>query len=702
MGSSMGKMCRFVALVALMAPVLGGCSSSDDAVAPTATQQSPGLYVTDTAGEPVAGALIYGIPAADVEALSAVAISRSGTDTDTAYGTYSAEALTVDEPLEDLINGNFAGVAAYAAEDALLTDDNGYVALPAEVANDPGKYFIYVKPADTDTSHLPGGSLCREAVAVADYVGKVVNITVSTKPSDTASFVGSSSCLAAGCHADYVSLTQTAHKLGFMAPGAPSGLQDVAMFDDDDDEYNGGLALAKYGPGDATSGGTTIWFYDYDSTRSFDKFKTLESDPSADPAFTGTIYATVRIYSNGGKYYAQFTNLVNGADPNSPMTKEVVLTYGGGLYKQRPITMVDDNLFMVPLQFNSRGDEASADRVRKQWRDYHLDWWVASIDATPGSETMTFKTKPAAKVSVDVQCAPCHFNGYTSSDTGNADAGGVDHYFQATGVADANGETHPVLAENQELNIGCETCHGPGSEHVAANGMGVAIVTPQNLTPERETIICGQCHSRSQGQGTYKNDSPLDADNKMMVAGTSRADFLANNTSRHDSAKKDMHSDLEHSKAHHQQYTDFIQSSKYRNGTMLLTCASCHDLHAPGTDRHQLSGSSDGSLCLSCHVDVEIVAHQTAKTGANMGTITCIDCHNAKTANSGAGRNQTAAEGFTGASLKLYLHGDISSHRFDVPTKDKATLGSSMPVPYTSPNAANTGKCGLCHNTAGL
>jgi hypothetical protein len=96
---------------------------------------------------------------------------------------------------------------------------------------------------------------------------------------------------------------------------------------------------------------------------------------------------------------------------------------------------------------------------------------------------MTFKTKPAAKVSVDVQCAPCHFNGYTATNTGNADAGGVDHYFQATGVADANGETHPVLAENQELNIGCETCHGPGSEHVAANGMGVAIVTPPEPHP---------------------------------------------------------------------------------------------------------------------------------------------------------------------------------------------------------------------------
>jgi hypothetical protein len=360
------------------------------------------------------------------------------------------------------------------------------------------------------------------------------------------------------------------------------------------------------------------------------------------------------------------------------MTQEVVLTYGGGVYKQRPITKVDDSLFMIPLQFNARGDEASTDRTRKNWRDYHLDWWwnAAGTDST-------FKTKPGASNSVDVQCAPCHFNGY------NVAKNDTTGYYTAQGVADVNGETHPVLNTKQELNIGCETCHGPGSEHVAFGGMGKAIVTPQNTTPEREVAICVQCHTRSQGNDSFaiKKDSPLNQDNKMMVAGTSRADFLANNTSRHDATTSNMQSDGVHSKAHHQQATDFIQSGKYRNGSQLLTCASCHDLHAPGTDRHQLSGISDNSKCLSCHTGVEIVAHQTAKTGATMGSsVKCIDCHNAKTAGSGAGLTQTADESFVGTDGTVYLHGDITSHVFDVPTKAKAP----MAVPYTNP-------CGSCH-----
>jgi len=70
--------------------------------------------------------------------------------------------------------------------------------------------------------------------------------------------------------------------------------------------------------------------------------------------------------------------------------------------------------------------------------------------------------------------------------------------------------------------------------------------------------------------------------------------------------------------------------------------------------------------------------HQIDKSGYDMGA-TCIECHNVKTSSSGAGQNVTGT----------YPHGDISSHRFDVP--DKTQVGTAkMPVPYT-----NT--CGACH-----
>jgi predicted CXXCH cytochrome family protein len=562
------------------------------------------------------------------------------------------------------------------------TDANG-TAILSSLPTGTTTYFIYVKPAATDTGHLPGGSLCRTAVSGASLDNKVTAVKISTAPSASATFVGTSVCL--GCHTTYTTEKQTLHKLGIMAPGAPSGLQDLAKFGPADGVYNYGAGLAKFTAGDSTSGGTTVWFYDYDATRKFDKFKTLESAP------TGTIYATVRVYRDtaDNKYKMQFTNVINPADPNSPMTHEVVLNYGGGLYKQRYMTKVagKDSIYMLPLQFNQTGSDSSTDRTRKVWRDYHLDWWWNTADNT-------FRIAQANANSFDVQCAPCHYNGYSLTQN----AGGE---YVAAAAADVNGETHPVTGVKQELNIGCETCHGPGSEHVAAGGNGLAIVTPLNITSERSNMICGQCHSRPQGNDSFliKKDAPLDTSNKMMVAGTSRADFLASNTSRHDASDTagDYWGDKKHSKSHHQQYTDFIQTAKYRNGSNLMTCYSCHDPHAPGTDRHQLAGTNDNSLCQGCHATVtDVVAHMTAKTGSSMGASTkCVQCHTTKTSSSGAGSNPTTPV-TGGASAAKYFQGDISSHVFDVPLKTSISSTNTMPVPYTN----NCG--GGCHNYSSL
>lgn len=687
MRTRFGKTLMYAALLALMAPLFGGCGSSSSNDAPPVAldpgDPNPGpgdpapvvsaFRVTDTAGDPVEGATVFAIPVADVEALGAVAISRDVTK----FGDYSAEALTVDEPLEDLINGNFSGSNVASYKQAVTGADG-----KAEIADLPtgetDRFFLYVRPA-TEETHLPGGSLCRDAVAGTSLEGSETPITLSTKPSPAAVFVGSTTCLV--CHPDKTDVKKTMHKNGFMAPGSPSFLQNTSRFDGDDAEYNMTAAFDER----FTAEGTTVYFYDYDAGRKFDKFKTSEANPDPDGT-VGNVWATARVFKDAadGKYKMEVTNVKNPADPRSPFTMEVALTYGGGIYKQRYLTVVGNSVHMLPLQYNQRGDDASADRVRKQWRDYHLDWWVLDPAGTP-----TFRASPANNNAVDIQCAPCHFNGF--SITQHPDTG----EFMADGVADLGGEVHPVTGERQELNIGCETCHGPGSEHAAALGKGKAIVSPQNLPPERESMICGQCHSRPQGNDSLgiRKDSPLDPQNKMMVAGISRADFLVNHTSRNDSDAGDMWGDGLHSKSHHQQYTDFIQTTKYRNGSKLLTCASCHDLHAPGTDRHQLSGVSDNTLCTACHTDIVIADHQSLKPGIFTGlTSKCVDCHITKTSTSGAGLTQTADEALTGGtSGAVFLHGDISSHLFAVPDKSFAP----MPVPYTN-------KCGVCHNVSAM
>ena len=666
---------NYIAYTSTGLSFIGAVSGIDAPAAPvTAT-----LLVKDTSGSAVEGATVYAIPAADLEAIASQPITLT-------TGNYTAAAQKVDEPLEDLINGNYtptgSGVATYKKG---VTDASGKAVITDLPAGSSDKYFVYVKPASTDTGRLPGGSLCRTAV-LGSTLGQNDNATntikVSTTPTSAATYIGSSLCIL--CHSSYATAKQTLHKLGIMATKSPSGLQDIAKFSsttDPDQDFFAGLKKFE--------SGTTVYYYNFSS--SANTFKTLASNPTA--AQIGTdepVYFTLTLSKAGDVYKVTFTNIITPADPNNGMVKDVALTYGGGLHKQRYVTKLGNSLYVIPIQFNSQGSDSSADAGRTTWLEYNTvsaKWWNAStkVFIVPNLDATGLKK------SFDINCAGCHYNGYSVTKNSSNE-------YMATGAADYQGEVNPVTGVKEELNIGCESCHGPGSEHKKAGGQGKFIVTPKNLTPERETMICGQCHTRSKAKDTDSLgvEAPLNAVNKMMMPGSSRAQYLANHVSRHDadSSAGDLWGDKEHAKKHHQQYTDFIQTSKYRNNSKLMTCASCHDVHAPGTDRRQLSGTSDNSLCKSCHTTVtDVATHMTDKTGFNMGsTATCIECHVSKTAKSGSG-NPTSL--FTGVSGTKYYQNDISSHLFDVPLKTSVSATNAMPIPYTD-------SCGACHQNGRL
>jgi predicted CXXCH cytochrome family protein len=265
----------------------------------------------------------------------------------------------------------------------------------------------------------------------------------------------------------------------------------------------------------------------------------------------------------------------------------------------------------------------------------------------------------------------------------------------------------------EELNVGCETCHGPGSAHWEQGGRGKHIVALNLLTPEREAMVCGQCHSRPAGKlGT---DSPVDAAGRMMVAGTSRNDFLKNNAgggapAKLDAAPGDLWGDgavnasgLDHSKAHHQQYTDFIKSKLYKNASVLMTCSGCHDPHRKTESARQLRKDPNDNvqLCGQCHgltaanAAANLEAHVDEKlpgVGALHAGIgaNCVDCHMPKTAQTGA-----AQPTLVGASSGTqYTWSDVTSHAFDMPRK-AVSVATRMPTAYTNP-------CGACHTGSGM
>src|SRR6185295_1709238 len=107
---------------------------------------------------------------------------------------------------------------------------------------------------------------------------------------------------------------------------------------------------------------------------------------------------------------------------------------------------------------------------------------------------------------------------------------------------------------------------------------GARIVSPSYLTPERETQLCGSCHSRPEGLGGGGEvEAPLDVDGFMPRPGIRRSEFVLEHTGRVDGDPANDFWPSGDSRSHHQQYSDFIRSRMYRNDSQLLTCATCHD-----------------------------------------------------------------------------------------------------------------------------
>jgi predicted CXXCH cytochrome family protein len=144
-----------------------------------------------------------------------------------------------------------------------------------------------------------------------------------------------------------------------------------------------------------------------------------------------------------------------------------------------------------------------------------------------------------------------------------------------------------------EWNVGCERCHGPGSEHAQHPGRG-NIFNPAHADYVASSDTCIQCHSQGRPlniplEGKYY-DWPLGyqvgkrlqdywrlEDHKL---GTSDFYYFAEGTAH----KNRM------------QGNDFVQSVMYRRG---ITCFSCHDVHGT-TNYAQLIKPAD-QLCLDCH-----------------------------------------------------------------------------------------------------
>lgn len=643
-------------------------------------------------GHPVAGATIHLVP------VTAIDVTTRMTASAIYAPPYPAEAY--DEPLEDAIRQRGAGFPQ------ATTDARGSFV----IANVPdGRFFVHVTPGPKDTEHLPGGDQSRRSYSADELRGRSMTIKLSSSPSAAARALGSSTCLA--CHKDKEHWRQTAHKLGWTVPHAPGRMQDFSR------HPNYFAALAYFPEVDLYARGTRFEIGDYDPGRGDDKFKLRAFGDSRLPIETP--YADVYLWRNArdGKYYITMVNRLNAQDPNSPAHLEIRLLYGGAVHDQRYIVSVPPGLgnrlgWYTVLRYNMTGRDNRLHRERRVWHDYKFyQWWSAGRDTRHGTADDVLTAPPVNDNAVQTMCASCHLTGwerYQDKATGEYLVRAVNDP-----AGDMNIDDDPEL---DEINIGCENCHGPGSEHVANGGRSRFIVNPNYLSAERSSVVCGRCHDRRQGYGgpIVGYTQAISEAGDLARPGISRHELITKYT---DPVKKgptmrgpgradNIWPDDVHSNKPHQQYSDFLKSKMYRNDRLLVTCSDCHDLHGGTPYPRWLLHDPDDSaspLCQRCHT-VDALSHMETKLNARMkGQQTrCIDCHMPGTANTGGiagdyGR-MIRTPPYADAQEEennAYWQGPLKSHVFDVPLKTNVAVdgvppGRAMPIPYTN-------ACGTCH-----
>ncbi len=194
-----------------------------------------------------------------------------------------------------------------------------------------------------------------------------------------------------------------------------------------------------------------------------------------------------------------------------------------------------------------------------------------------------------------------------------------------------------------EINVACESCHGPAKNHnewAANDPTGENFYILNGLSQDEQINQCASCHAR-RVKLTATLEPGEKFEDQYMVQN------LTNNYYHGDGQIREEDFVL----------GSFMQSKMYKEGVM---CSNCHNPHS-------LELKFDGNqLCLQCHVpaDYDTKSHHFHEENTEAGL--CINCH------------------MTG---EIYMGNDFRrDHSFRIPRPDQSDE-------YGTPNA-----CNQCHD----
>ena len=169
-------------------------------------------------------------------------------------------------------------------------------------------------------------------------------------------------------------------------------------------------------------------------------------------------------------------------------------------------------------------------------------------------------------------------------------------------------------------NIGCESCHGPGSIHNQSGGARHTIVNPRK-SPD----ACFQCHLDKQGQFSLPHHHPVlegkvscgDCHNPhsgSAIKGGGTELLSENETCR---------------KCHTAQFGPFV----FEHEALREGCWTCHEPY--GSVNQKMLVARNQSLCLKCHFQQQVtpgvilIGGQNHTSFLSRGTCWSAGCHEA-------------------------------------------------------------------------
>jgi DmsE family decaheme c-type cytochrome len=165
--------------------------------------------------------------------------------------------------------------------------------------------------------------------------------------------------------------------------------------------------------------------------------------------------------------------------------------------------------------------------------------------------------------------------------------------------------------------LGCESCHGPGAEHIQGGGDLEKIVRFKTLSATGINERCMTCHRSGREHANFERSPHA----------TSDVSCISCHATHHPPKREHLLNASEPTlcyKCHLGTRPEFARPFRHRVNEGLLRCSDCHNPHGGFLTRQLRTTAAQDAVCFKCHLEKEgpfVFEHPVTKTEG------CVACH---------------------------------------------------------------------------